>query len=152
MHLICFQISRYMNIITIRTFDNYFLANITLSKLQSFGTECYLIDENTVTMTPVLGNVVGGIKLVVQEKDLEDAKKLLQQFDETYLQSVKCPKCGKASITLVTRAGITNFFTAILTWGLSNYAIAPETIYQCGDCKYETKTLPPSINESDLHE
>lgn len=141
-----------MNLIKIRTFDNYFLANITLTKLQSGGIECYLKDENTVTMNPILSGAIGGIKLVVKEEDADEAKKLLQQFDEDYLKSVRCPKCGGSAITQVSKPGATNFFTAILTWAFSSYAIAPENIYRCGNCGYETETLPDTINEEDLHE
>jgi len=118
-----------MNLIKVRTFDNYFLANITLTKLQSGGIECYLKDENTVTMDPILSGAIGGIKLVVKEEDAEEAKKLLQQFDEDYLRSVKCPKCGNSEIREVSKPGATNFFTAILTWLFSSYAIAPQNIY-----------------------
>lgn len=141
-----------MNFIKLRTFDNYFLANITLTKLQDAGITCYLKDEHTVTMDPILSNAIGGIKLVVKEEDVEDAKTLLQQFDEDYLRSVKCPKCGQSQITQVSKPGATNFFTAILTWMFSSYAIAPENIYRCGNCGYETESLPSTINEEDLHE
>ena len=141
-----------MNIITLRSFDNYFLANITLTKLQDAGVECYLKDEHTVTIDPILSNAIGGIKLVVKEQHAEEAKKILQQFDEEYLQSVKCPQCGAAAITLVSKPGASNFITAIFTWLFSSYAIAPESVYQCGKCGYESKNMPNTINEGDLHE
>ena len=141
-----------MNIITLRSFDNYFLASITFTKLQDAGVECYLKDEHTVTIDPILSNAIGGIKLVVKEQDAEEAKKILQQFDEEYLQSVKCPQCGTPAITLVSKPGTSNFITAIFTWLFSSYAIAPENIYQCGKCGYESKNMPVSINEDDLHE
>jgi ribosomal protein S27AE len=141
-----------MNMITLRSFDNYFLANITLTKLQDAGIECYLKDENTVTIDPILSNAIGGIKLVVKEADAADAKQLLQQFDEEYLKSVKCPKCSATEITLVTKPGASNYITAIFTWLFSSYAVAAESIYQCGKCGYESKTMPDTINEEDLHE
>ncbi len=141
-----------MNIITLRSFDNYFLASITLTKLQGAGVNCYLKDENTVTIDPILSNAIGGIKIVVKEEDAAEAKKILQQFDEEYLQSVKCPQCGAGAITLVSKPGVKNFVTAILTWAFSDYAVAAESIYQCGKCGYESKTMPITINEDDLHE
>ena len=141
-----------MNIITLRSFDNYFIASITLTKLQDAGVECFLKDEHTVTIDPILSNAIGGIKLVVNEEHAEEAKKILQQFDEEYLQSVKCPQCGAAAITLVSKPGASNFITAIFTWLFSSYAIAPESVYQCGKCGYESKNMPISINEDDLHE
>jgi ribosomal protein S27AE len=141
-----------MKMITLRSFDNYFLANITLTKLQDAAVECYLKDENTVTIDPILSNAIGGIKLVVKETDAADAKQLLQQFDEEYLKSVKCPKCSATEITLVTKPGASNYITAIFTWLFSSYAVAAESIYQCGKCGYESKTMPDTINEEDLHE
>lgn len=141
-----------MKMTIVRTFDNYFLANITLTKLQDAGIDCFLKDEHTVTMDPILSNAIGGIKLVVKEEDAEDAKELLKQFDEAYLRSVKCPRCGATAINQVNKPGATNFLTAILTWTFSSYALAPQQVYQCGSCGYESKTLPSTINEEDLHE
>ena len=141
-----------MNLTQVRSFDNSFKANITLTKLESYGIECYLYDEQTVNMNPIYSNAIGGIRLMVKEEDLEETRQLLQKFDEDYLQSVKCPECGKPDISLISKPGATNFFTAILTWAFSSYAIAPESIYQCSNCKYESKTLPVSINEEFLHE
>jgi len=141
-----------MNIVTLRSFDNYFFANITLTKLQDAGVECYLKDENTVTIDPILSNAIGGIKLVVKETDVAEAIKMLQHFDEEYLKSVKCPKCGGTNITQVTKPGATNYVTAILTWLFSSYAVAPQHIYLCGNCGYESETMPPTITEDDLHE
>lgn len=141
-----------MNMVMLRTFDNYFLANITLTKLQDAGIDCFLKDEHTVTMDPILSNAIGGIKLVVKEEDAEEAKQLLAQFDEDYLKSVKCPQCGATSINQVNKPGATNFLTAILTWMFSSYAVAPQQVYQCGNCGYESETLPVVINEEDLHE
>ena len=60
-----------MDIIVIKTFDNYFLANISLTKLRDAGVECYLKDEYTVTIDPILTNAIGGIKLVVKKEDYE---------------------------------------------------------------------------------
>ena len=55
-----------MELVTVRTFSNYFSANLLLSKLRDGGIECYLKDEYTVTMDPILTYAVGGIKLVVK--------------------------------------------------------------------------------------
>jgi hypothetical protein len=58
-----------MELVTVRTFNNYFSANIMLSKLKDGGIRCYLKDEFTVTVDPILSNAVGGIKLVVNKDD-----------------------------------------------------------------------------------
>lgn len=54
-------------------------AFIERSVLEDAGIECVLQDDNTVRMDWLWSNAVGGIKLVVREKDAEEAEKLLSQ-------------------------------------------------------------------------
>ena len=131
-----------MDLIVIKTFDNYFLANISLTKLQDAGIECYLKDEYTVTIDPLLTNAIGGIKLVVKSDNVEAAMKLMQQFDKEYLESVQCPKCKATNFIQITKPGVGNYLTAILTWLFASYSIAPQKIYQCQSCGYESEILP----------
>ena len=138
-----------MEMVTLRAFNNYFSANIMLSKLQEAGIDCYLVDENTATLYPVLLNAIGGIKLTVAAKDAEVAVKLVEEFEAAYLQTVKCPKCGGNHIELVSKPAATNYITAILTWLFSSYAVAPEKIYQCQDCHYESASLPENFSDED---
>jgi hypothetical protein len=58
-----------MELVTIQSFDNFFSANIQLTRLRAVGIECYLKDEYTVTIDPLLSNAIGGIKLVVRKTD-----------------------------------------------------------------------------------
>lgn len=131
-----------MEMVPVKTFDNYFSANIILSRMQQAGIHCYLKDEYTVTIDPMLSNAIGGIKLAVDKESVEEALSLLKQFEEEYLHSVECPQCHGNGIIEVSKPGPANFITALLTWIFSNYAVAPEKIYQCRDCGYESKTLP----------
>ena len=134
-----------MELITVKTFDNYFSANILLTRLQAEGIECYLKDENTVTIDPILTNAIGGIKLVVKNDDAARVKKLLGAYQLEYLLSATCPQCGSNSFTYIAKPGVTNFVTAIFTWLFSSYAVAPDYVYQCGNCGYETENLPERV-------
>ena len=67
-----------MELVTVQTFDNYFSANILLTRMRDAGIECYLKDEYTVTIDPLLSNAIGGIKLVVKKRDEVEARKMLQ--------------------------------------------------------------------------
>ena len=136
---------------TVRTFDNYFLANITLTKLHAAGVECYLKDEYTVTIDPILTNAIGGIKLVVKNEDVLLVKQLLAEYDEVYLKSATCPRCGSNSFSYVSKPGIANMVTAIFTWLFSSYAVAPDYVYQCGQCGFESERLPETYTESTYH-
>jgi hypothetical protein len=144
-----------MDLITIRTFQNYFSAHILLTRLRSCGIECYLKDEFTVTVDPILSNAVGGIKLVVNRKNEEEVVEILRQLDEEFMKSAVCPKCGNHTIELVPKKTTSNMATAILSWLFGSYAVSAENVYQCSSCKYESETLPETypyepINESEI--
>ena len=131
-----------MELVTVKTFDNYFLASIILTRLQSDGIECYLKDEHTVTIDPILSNAIGGIKLVVKKEDEAAANKLLDAYHLEYMLSATCPRCGSNSFSQVTKKEAVNYVTALLIWAFSSYAIAPKYVYQCSNCGYECETLP----------
>lgn len=131
-----------MQTITLRTFDNYFSANILLTRLQDEGIHCFLKDDYTVTIDPILSNAIGGIKLDVAEADAPRAVALLKSYDEAYLRTVMCPRCQSNKIIEVPRKSAGNFITAILSWLFASYAVSSENVYQCQQCGYESKTLP----------
>jgi len=54
-------------------------AFVEKSVLEDAGIECYLQDENVVRMDWFLSNALGGIKLIVREKDAAEAEKILSQ-------------------------------------------------------------------------
>jgi DNA-directed RNA polymerase subunit RPC12/RpoP len=138
-----------MEIVTIRTFDNYFSANILLTRLRHAGIQCYLKDEYTVTIDPLLSNAIGGIKLVVNKTNEPEARKILQIFDTGYKNSITCPRCGSHDVILVPRQSAENFITAIASWLLSAYAVSAENVYKCNICAHESKVLPESYNLQD---
>lgn len=140
-----------MDFVTIRTFQNYFSAHILLSKLKDAGMECYLKDEFTVTIDPILSNAVGGIKLIVKKDDEKEACDLLQVFDQQYMRSAVCPKCGNQTIELVPKKTTANMMTAILTWLLGSYALSAKNVYQCSSCGYESDTLPENFQDESLN-
>jgi len=131
-----------MDLVTVKTFDSYFLANIILGRLQAEGVECYLKDETTVTMDPILTNAIGGIKIVVKKEDADAVTDILQRYDEEYLNAATCPQCGEHQFTYIAKPGVTNFLTAVATTLFGSYALATDYVYQCGNCGYETERLP----------
>ena len=139
-----------MDQVTVKTFDNYFSANIILTRLHAEGVECYLKDETTITIDPILTNAIGGIKLVVKKENARYVRGILQRFDDEYTQAATCPRCKAHDFTYIAKPGVTNFLTAVLTSLFASYAIAPDYVYRCGNCGYETERLPDfNSTESD---
>jgi hypothetical protein len=54
-------------------------AFVAKSILDAAGIESFLQDDNVVRMDWLWSNAMGGIKLIVREKDVEDAEKILGQ-------------------------------------------------------------------------
>lgn len=138
-----------MEIVTLRTFDNYFSANILLTRLRHSGIPCYLRDEYTVTIDPLLSNAIGGIKLVVNKDHENEARKMLVSFDREYKDHTTCPRCGSHDILLVPRQSPENFIAAIASWLFSAYAVSAENVYKCSNCGYQSKELPESSSKND---
>ena len=124
-----------------------------LTKLQGEWMVCFLKDEFTVTVDPILSNAIGGIKLIVKKEDEQEALELLRIFDEAYMKSAVCPQCGNHTIERVPKSTTKNLLSVLLSWLFGSYAISAKNVYQCSTCKYESETLPESFdNDTDFYE
>jgi len=68
--------------IQIGSFDNYITAHIRLALLQDAGINCYLKDEYTITIDPLLSPALGGMKLMVHASQVDRALELLADTEE----------------------------------------------------------------------
>lgn len=130
-----------MDLVVLQTFDNFFSANIQLTRLRAAGVECYLKDEYVVTIDPFLSNAIGGIKLMVRKDQEKNIRKILRELDSNN-STVVCPQCGSHKFITVPKRSAENMLTAITTWLFSAYAVSVENVYKCSDCGYESETLP----------
>jgi DNA-directed RNA polymerase subunit RPC12/RpoP len=137
-----------MDLVILQTFDNYFSANIQLTRLRAAGIECYLKDEYVVTIDPFLSNAIGGIKLMVRKDEELKIRKLLREMNASADSQLLCPLCGSHKFILVPKRSPENLLTAITTWLFSAYAVSAENVYQCTDCGYESESLPEAETES----
>ncbi len=134
-----------MNVVELRSFDNYFSANIVLTWLGAKGIPCYLKDEYTVAIDPLLTNALGGIKLVTHSRNQYEARVLLREYDDAYRKNVACPVCGSHDILLVAKQDAPNLLMAFFSWLFASYAISVTNVYQCSSCGYENDYLPENI-------
>lgn len=70
------------NLITIKTFEYPQESYIIKNKLESEGIYVFLKDELTIQTDNFLSNAIGGVKLQVQESDIENALVLLKLFEK----------------------------------------------------------------------
>jgi DNA-directed RNA polymerase subunit RPC12/RpoP len=127
-----------MNFIPINSYSNYIDANIILGRLQNDGLNCWLMDENTVTINPVWTNAIGGIKLMVAQEDAKNAMELLNKYKTDIKQKIVCPVCGSHNIELIsTNRKPGNWISVFVGFLFMNFAPPIEKAYHCFDCKHE---------------
>jgi predicted RNA-binding Zn-ribbon protein involved in translation (DUF1610 family) len=119
-------------------FANYMDAHLCQMHLEEEGINCWLKDENTVTIDPILTNAIGGIKLMVHEAQLERAADLLRIMKNKEHQSTPCPNCNSLNVEyIVTNRKAGNWLSALTTFILGDFAMAPHRVYHCFDCGFE---------------
>lgn len=140
-----------MEMIVIRSFDNYFSANIVLARLQDEGINCDLRDEYTVTIDPLLSNAIGGIKLAVHASQIERAEELLRKYHAESVKNAICPECKMAAIDEEIRP-VTSILARLFNKIFPKYEMPLETVFFCKNCNWESKILPLEslhLNEHD---
>jgi hypothetical protein len=78
----------FRELVTIRKFRDLPEALLAKGRLESSGIEAFLFDDNMVRMDWLISNLLGGVKLKVEEEDVEIAEEILDQevsddFDTT---------------------------------------------------------------------
>lgn len=127
-----------MDFVILNTYANYVDAHIAKGVLEEEGINCWLKDENTVTIDPILTNAVGGIKLMVPKEDAQKAWELLDGLRKEQKALLACPQCGSHNIELVsTPRKAMNWVSAMVTFFLGEYAIATDKVNHCFDCGHE---------------
>lgn len=135
-----------MNFRQIASYDNYMLANMTMGLMTENDIKCQLKDENIVTMDPLLNAAVGGIKLLVEEKEYDRALSLMKEAEYAYIKDTPCPQCKNLSLSVVEKINNPSDF-----WGkLKNQLLYGQTStyskkYQCTSCNKSFSELPPSF-------
>ena len=124
-------------------------ANIVKGLLDSYGIKCFLTDENMVNLNAYYSSAVGGVKLNIFDKDIDQITALLQSQiipDEPGIVSEKednkvlCPVCHSENISYggsINRKF--NYWHVFFSFVLGMYPISMRKAYHCFDCDSEFK-------------
>lgn len=136
-------------IIIFQTFSDPIQANIIKGLLVSYGIECFLSDENIVTLNPLYSNALGGVKLHVFERDVEQINEILQAQNllpkpdspiASEQDQVICPECHSTNVSyggsVRRKFGYLDALVPIL---LMVYPFSMRKVYHCFDCGHEFK-------------
>ena len=136
-------------IVVYQTFMDPIHANIVKGLLDSYGIECFLTDENIVMLNAMYSAAIGGVKLNIFEKDIDEITTLLQSQNIEYepeiaagkeVDKVFCPECHSANVSyggsINRKFNYWHLFIPVL---LMIYPITMRKAYHCFDCNHEFK-------------
>ena len=132
------------------TYYNPMEANIIKAKLEDSRFACYLADENFATLNPLYNQAIGGVKLIVFERDIEAINALLAEdnslvlessdevVDEAAADKTVCEKCGSTNVGygMATNKKY-SIWATILAFLTLTTPIKANKCYHCYDCGYE---------------
>ena len=84
------------SLVSVAEFNTVIEARVAMGRLESAGIRCVIEGENTLSVNPLYGVVLGGLKLQVPEASAQEATKLLQERPTPLPSDFKeaCPLCG----------------------------------------------------------
>jgi predicted RNA-binding Zn-ribbon protein involved in translation (DUF1610 family) len=127
-----------MEYVVLNSYTNYVEAHIARGVLEEAGINCWLKDENTVTIDPILTNAVGGIKIMVVKEQARRAAELLTRLHSESKAAHPCPQCGSQNVELVsTPRKVSNWLSVLIGVFITSYAPPVESVYHCFDCGNE---------------
>lgn len=136
------------NIVVYQTFTDPVNAHIIKGVLDSNGIECFISDENIVSVNPLYSQAVGGVKLNVFERDVPMINSLLNagitnegtEVDEKADSTIICPKCHSHNVayggSVKRKFGFWQMFLPFL---LMIYPFTMRKAYHCFNCDHEFK-------------
>ena len=125
-------------------------ANIARGLLESYEIECFLTDENMVTINPMYSQAIGGVKLNVFEKDIDRITALLksENNDSEYIPEEKeevgmiCPNCNSHNVGYGGSVKKKFSVWSVLIFSLlSIYPFYQRKAYHCFDCDHAFKKV-----------
>jgi len=131
---------RFRRLVTVRRYRDLTEALVGRSLLESSNIEAWIADEHIVRMDWFYSNLLGGMRLQVEEHNEAAAREILCEEvpgtityseEEVYIQP-SCPKCGSAEITL---GGGTERGRSLVALYLLSIPLPPrEAAWHCEAC------------------
>lgn len=133
-----------MKLITIRTYKDGISAHIMRNKLESEDIACFVHDENIVTLNALYQNAVGGVKLVVNEEDVEKALQIIEEvehepFRDEKDQIIACPNCSSEKLISdhVSMKDVKSVLSVIISFLFMVFPLYYKSVYKCKSCGHE---------------
>ena len=144
-------------LVTVGQYRDLSEAIVARAVLEEAGIPCFLRDENTVRMDWLWSNVIGGMRLQVEEHDAAAAEALLAEPTPASFpidsgpdfQQPVCPHCGAVDVmsdNLNQKLALTGTlaYGVMLPAVLPAMALRPRNVWKCNACgtRWQDDNIP----------
>jgi hypothetical protein len=138
--------AEFQRLVTVQQYRDLAEAQVAKGVLDSAGILCCLRDENAVRLEWVWSNLLGGVRLQVNEQDREAAQEVLAQPIPEQIQvdgeipydQPRCPRCGSLDIhyqAIHERAGLASIILFVPI-------PIPKRAWICEECGAQWREAP----------
>ena len=143
----------FHKLVTVQQYRDLAEAQVAKGVLDSAGIPCCLRDENAVRLEWVWSNLLGGVRLQVNEQDRAAAQEVLAQPIPEQIQldgdipydQPHCPRCGSLDIHYQAIHERTGLASIILFVPVP----IPKHAWLCKDCGAQWREVPDDGSEPD---
>ncbi|EKU39476.1 MULTISPECIES: DUF2007 domain-containing protein [Acinetobacter] len=128
-----------MQWILVETFSFPYEAQIAKTQLEAFGIPARIENEHTINMDWFYSNALGGVRLLVPQNYVDEAKSLLEkdfsnELEQEFGENKECcPNCGAQDIEAYTQ-GKKSAFLAFMFLGVPLFSFKNGN--RCKRCQY----------------
>jgi hypothetical protein len=137
-----------MTLVTLRSYRDPIEAELDKALLDAAGVPCVLRDEHLASIQWLYSNALGGVKLEVDDANLELAREVLKRDGASELASVPegrlpsadgdvCPACGSSDV----RPSRVHRSSAAISLGIGLPLIAWSRRWICADCGHSWRPV-----------
>ena len=143
-----------MAFVTLRSYRDLIDAELAKSQLESAGIPALILDQHLASIQWLYSNAIGGVKLKVDESDLDAALDVLQDERTADLAEIPesqsppidgdfCPVCGSPEV----RASRVRRTAAALSLATGLPLVAWRRRWICGSCGHSWEQAKPQRSE-----
>jgi hypothetical protein len=125
-----------MALITLQVFNSAVQANYWKSQIESKGIVCFVYDEHMSTLYPGGASVTGGIKLKINESDINVVKEMFPGLLLSHTQELRfCPKCHSVEVERLVKESMLGQLLEAFKSFIA--LVAPKSIkqhFRCRNC------------------
>jgi len=136
-----------MSLVTIATYSKPEEAHILRLRLGAGDVEAFVQDENTIQVDWFLSNAIGGVRVQIDDGDMERAREILRDHSDVKLED-DWPTCPFCSSTHTAPDEFLRRLSFLFVWLASFPLPFARNAWKCVDCGKAWKERPAGPPEN----